>query len=319
MNILTKQRVRRTLIRMKIGQFSLRRWWANATLLAVTAVWGATFTLTRGALTHIPVFPYLSLRFVIAAAALVLIALTTGARYNAFHRRTFVSGAVLGSVLFGGYAFQTLALQDVAPSTAAFLTGLSVVLVPVLGVPLLKTVIPVRVFAGSLVALTGLGLLCGPDLWQLAAGDIDLLSCAVFIALQVLLVEKYGRSENALALATVEVTVMAVLSTGISVLLNPVAAYTAMWHRPSVFWAIIICALPATSFAYWAQNIFQQYTSSAETAIIFAAEPVFAAFIAWSFGGDTLTPAELAGAVLIFISMLLAEPSLRLWRRRKPA
>jgi drug/metabolite transporter (DMT)-like permease len=297
---------------METSRFFRMRLSANLTLLFVTFVWGATFSLTKGALASVPVFAYLAVRFTIASLILIVILLMTRTARKSLNRRSLRLGILLGGLLFGAYGLQTLGLQYTSPATAGFLTGLSVILVPVLGYPLLKIKPQAKTWAGASTAMVGLGLLCGIELLQFQVGDILVLMCAVFVALQVLLIEKYGQQTDSLALATVEIVTLTLLSWIATIFDRPTIHSFSAWLDPSVVWALLICAIPGTAIAYWAQNAFQKHTSSTQTAIIFSMEPVFAALIGWWLLHDALTTREAVGCLLIFLSMLLAEPGFHL-------
>lgn len=294
----------------------MQRWFANSALLLVTFVWGATFTLTKDALQDVSVFSYLAVRFAIATAVLVTLSLLSPITRKSFHARTYGLGIGLGLLLFGAYAFQTLGLQSTSASAAGFLTGLSVVLVPILGLPFLRVIPHPRSWYGAVLALIGLACLCGVDLLDLAAGDMLVILCAFFIAAQMLAIEKYGRKEEPLALATVEVGVLALCCLVMSACRSHEFPALQEWFRPGVVWAVLICAIPGTALAYWAQNVFQKHTTATQTAVIFSTEPVFAAVIAWLAANETLTPLGMSGCLLIFLGMLVADPSLR-WKRRR--
>jgi len=300
-----------------IGMMIQKRWFANSALLIITFVWGATFTLTKGALDSLPVFGFLSARFVIATVGLIALVLLTPSARKSFTLRTWGLGTVLGLFLFGAYALQTVGLQYTTPSLAGFLTGLSVVLVPLLGVFLLKQKLRWRTWLGAGTAVVGLGLLCGPGLQQFALGDIYVLLCAVFIALQMLFIEKYGNGTNPLALATVEIAVLTVACLVLELWTDPSPTWVwTTFHNPQVAFAVFICAIPGTALAYWGQNVFQQFTSSAQTAVIFSMEPVFATLVAWMVLGEGLTPLTLLGSILIFTSMLMSDTNLQFnWTR----
>jgi drug/metabolite transporter (DMT)-like permease len=301
-------------VSMKTSDSSFQRWFANGALLLVTFIWGSTFTLTKNALMTVPVFHFLSVRFCIAALMLMLMSLLSPTTRNSFQKKTIWLGTGLGLVLFAAYAFQTIGLQYTTASAAGFLTGLSVVLVPILGLPLLRIMPHRRSWAGAGIAVIGLACLCGLDLVHLAVGNVLVLFCAVFIAAQMLLIEKYGREESSLALATVEIVVLAICCSLVSLLRIEPMPGLHLWLQPSVMWAVLICAIPGTAFAYWAQNVFQKFTSSAQTAIIFSMEPVFAAVIAWVYLHDTLSRLAILGCLLIFVGMLVADSNFR-WKR----
>lgn len=296
---------------------TMRPWLANLILLAVTGVWGATFSLTKTALDFIPVMPFLAVRFLLAAVLLLCFTRLRGRFRDMYSKHTLLLGIVLGVLLFVGYVLQTLGLQTVDPGSAGFLTGLAVVIVPILAIPMLHHTPPVRTWFGACLAVAGLALLCGVQLMHLSAGDLDVLVCALFYALQILLIDKYGRSANSLALATVEIATVAVLSTA-ALPLNTNGFHFVLMFHPSVIWAILICAIPATAVAYFAQNVFQRYTTSAEAAVIFSMEPVFAAIIAACMGMEHMSRIQIVGGLLIVFSMLVADPGTGFgWRRKR--
>jgi drug/metabolite transporter (DMT)-like permease len=292
------------------------RWFANVCLLAVTFVWGATFTLTKGALDHVPAMAFLSVRFLVASAGLVLVVLSSKPSRRALRMtRTWRLGGLLGLMLYGAYACQTIGLVFTTPAKAGFLTGLFVVLVPILGIWVLRQAPQLRVWIGAMLALCGLALLCGADIIHLAPGDLLVLSCAVFVALQMLYIEKYGRDLDPLGLATVEIVVLTLSCTLTALWTTPASTWNhEVWLKPDVLWAVVICAIPGTAIAYVAQNAFQKHTTAAQAAIIFSMEPVFSWLVAWTVLGDSLSAEGTLGSLLIFLSMLVADPSIRISR-----
>lgn len=289
------------------------RWVANLTLLFIAFVWGATFTLTKDALSIVQVFPFLFVRFLLATVALYLIVILIPRSRRSFDTKTLLLGTFLGLLLFGAYAFQTLGLGDTSPAITGFLTGLYVVLVPIFSIPLFRTSPHVRTWFGSIVAVLGLAVISGSDLFHLRIGDVLVLICAVFLALQILFIEKYGLKMDSLALATVELLVVTIFSLLASLFQNPGSLLDMhLWLNSSVLWAVLINALLATSLAYWGQNVFQQSTTSAQIAIIFSMEPVFAALVAWLALGNSLSSIQIVGGSVIFLSMLVADPNVSL-------
>lgn len=289
------------------------RWTANLILLTVTLVWGATFTLTKDAIAQVPVFWFLAARFWVASAAfLAIVFMTPHARRALGRPETWRRGLWLGVLLFGTYALQTFGLATTTPATAGFLTGLNVVLVPILAYPLLGVRPSWRTGSAAVLAAVGLGLLCGFQGTGWSGGDLLVLLCAVCVALQVVETERWGQDVDPLALSAIEVWGLTFGCTA-AALWEPWPGL-AQLTAPGVWQAILICAIPGTALAYWAQTAFQQHTSSAQTAIIFSMEPVFAAAIGWAARGDQLGAPALAGCVILFASMLLADPNVRVPR-----
>lgn len=307
---------------MKTPQPTLRRHQGTAypVLLFVTLIWGATFSLTKLALNHMGVFPFLTTRFVIAFVSLAVVTACVPQARRSLTGRTIATGAILGTLLYGGYALQTLGLTSVTPEAAGFLTGLNVVMVPLLAYPILRHVPNRRNWAGAVMAAVGLALLTGIRFSDWQPGDIQVLLCSLFLALQIVVTERVARTENALTLTTVEILVLSIWCGLTCFLPGQHFTGTQHWSIPSVWLAILVCALLGTSFAYAAQTFYQQSASATATAIIFTMEPVFAAIIGWLSFHDPLGLRGQFGCLLILLSMFIADDAIRLspglWRSR---
>lgn len=264
---------------------------ADLALLGVAFVWGTTFQIVHDALADIGTFPFLALRFLIAVLFLL-----------PFHRRKWQwhpAALRAGFYLFGGYAFQTLGLLWTTPAKAAFITGLSVVLVPLL-VSLKTRRLPEWATAiGAVLAAVGLGLLTLEGSLMPGKGDILVLCCAVCVALQILAVEEAARCVDPHSLTVIQLGVICLLSFGI---------WGACGGRfqltPRVFWALLITAVPATSLAFLIQGWAQRFTTPAKVALVFSLEPVFAALYSYFFGGETFTQQKLLGSALVFLGIV---------------
>src|SRR4029079_19793858 len=157
-------------------------------LILVTAIWGVTFVQVKDAVEIYPLFAFLAIRFVIASAVLAPFAAT---RLRGFDRRGLVGGAALGGLLALGYALQTAGLSRTTVSSTGFITGLCVVLTPVIAYLLFRDRIPAAAWAGGAIATAGLALLSGIDAVS-AAGDALVLGGAAAYALQIVLLERYA-------------------------------------------------------------------------------------------------------------------------------
>ena len=125
-----------------------------------TLIWGATFVLVKDALSDISVFTYIAVRFTLAAAVMAVVFWRSLRQLN---RRSVWAGAQIGICMFGGYAFQTAGLRFTTPARAAFITGLSVVLVPLLLAVFGHRRITAWIWAGAISALAGLYFLTVPQ------------------------------------------------------------------------------------------------------------------------------------------------------------
>jgi drug/metabolite transporter (DMT)-like permease len=284
---------------------------ADLALLGVTAIWGLTFVTVKDAVTAFPVLAFLSLRFWMAFGLLALIAGLRAARrpQRAFDAATLRAGALVGLALFAGYAFQTFGLRLTTPAKAGFITGLSVVMVPLFSALLLRRPPERGALAGVALATAGLGLLSLQGNLSVAAGDLIVLACAVAFALHIIGLGAFSPRMDSLALLTVQIGVVAVLSLAASLLFErPWPAAT-----PNVWGAALFTGLAATIVAFGVQTVAQRFTTPTHTALIFAMEPVWAGLFSLWLTGERLGPRALAGCGLILTGMLAAEllPALR--------
>ncbi|MDB4896500.1 MAG: permease of drug/metabolite transporter superfamily [Firmicutes bacterium] len=301
----------------------IRTWQADALLLAVTAVWGATFPVVKNAtdLLHggVPTYWFLAARFTLAT---VLVGLFFWRRVKAAPLRTWAAGALIGCFLFAGYAFQTFGIAHTTSARAGFITGLSVVLVPALTVIWLRRKPSPGAWLGVLTATAGLALLSlNADLMP-TYGDFLVFLCAIAFALQIIAISRFAGQHDPVALAVIQIGVAAVLSWGMHLreagTVGPGVAGVLWWSGPaSVTAAWLICGVLATAVAFLLQNVLQPHTTPTHTALIFAAEPVWGAIFSFLLLGETLPLRGYVGGAMILAGMLLAE--LPLWGARPDA
>ncbi|WP_034142144.1 DMT family transporter [Desulfosporosinus sp. BICA1-9] len=274
--------------------------WADFSLLMVTLVWGSTFVIVKWAIEDLPPFPFLAIRFALAFISLLPFLWLQKAHIS---KGTVLKGAALGVFLFSGYAWQTVGLQYTTASNAGFITGLSVVFVPTLVTITTRKLPNPSLIIGIFCALVGLAFLSLSDRFQLNKGDLMILACAVCFALHIFLVGRYAPETNATVLASVQILTVSILSGLFSFLLpQPSISFSS-----TVWIALLVTAIPATSLAFFVQTKMQQFTTPTHTALIFSMEPVFAAISAFFFAGEILTQRGLFGAGLVLAGMLIAE------------
>ncbi|NCO69201.1 MAG: DMT family transporter, partial [Acidobacteria bacterium] len=178
---------------------------AIALLVFTTMVWGATFPVVKGALADAGVWTFLAVRFGLAA---VLLAPT--ARRARWPRSPWV--AACGVALLAGYAFQTWGLVTTTPARSAFITALSVILVPLVEPLVGMARLTWRVVTGALLALTGLGVLLRPESGAASLGDILTFGCALAFAAHTLLVQRAVREVDASAVNAWQVVIVGALA-----------------------------------------------------------------------------------------------------------
>ncbi|MGD8847052.1 MAG: DMT family transporter [Desulfobacteraceae bacterium] len=280
-----------------------RQYWAEFILVTVTIFWGGTFPLVKDAIEEIPVMAFLWIRFALAAA--ILLVWAGWAQVRSLGKSGWFRGLWLGVLLFASYAFQTFGLALTSSANAAFVTGLNVVWVPLLAGPLLSKPPAAGSRIGVVCALIGLFMLTYQAPWRLNPGDALVLVCSLFVAFHVLGLDAWTHGYDGRALAFVQIGTMAVLSLAGSLMFEPVT-WPRVW-TPKVYWAIIICSLFATVYAFWAMTVFQKMTTPTRAALIYTLEPVFGAMVAVLYAGERLTGIAWTGGVLIVIGMIVAE------------
>lgn len=300
---------------------------ADALLVLIALIWGTTFTVVHGSVAAFPVWAFLALRFGVAA----IVFLPTLVRdRSALSLPTLKVGLLLGTLLGIGFATQTFGLRFTTPARAGFITGLNVVLVPLLGL-LFGQMPPRRAVIGVVLAVVGLAILSwGCYLPGLACvdttvaqprqllGDLLVLLCALAFAMHIVAVSRWATQLPVLAVNTVQLIVVAVVTAVLSLLTErPLSLPSA-----PVWLGALYLGLVATALVFALQLKLQRYTSATHTALIFALEPVFAAFFSWLWIGEALTAATMLGGGLMLLGVMAAEVPLSrhlLVTRRRPA
>jgi drug/metabolite transporter (DMT)-like permease len=289
---------------------------ADAALLLVTLIWGSTFVMVKDAVAAYPVFGFLGIRFAFAALALLPLILlryrqglqpaqaagTGAASGSLLGRASAFAPLLVGGALFAGYGFQTSGLRLTTPAHAGFITGLSVVLVPLAVAILWRQAPGLGVWLGAGFATLGLALLSWQPGQPLNAGDVLVFGCALAFAAHILLTGRFATRMDPLWLTFGQIFTVAVLCGIASLLWETRPALT-----PAVLGAAVFTGLLATSAAFGVQTLAQRFTTPTHTALIFSAEPVFAALFSFLLIGEALGMRQLAGCGLILAGMLAAE------------
>lgn len=273
---------------------------ADIALLLVTIVWGSTFVITKNALDNISTYNFLAIRFLIAFIFSAIIFYKSMLKLD---KKTFYYGSLIGLVLFIGYALQTTGLNYTTASKSGFITGFSVILVPIISTFMIKKLPSLTIIVSVILALIGLGLMTLDSGLKPNIGDLYTLIAALFFALHIVLVGKYTINVNSINLAIIQIGVVGILSLIFSL-------FTEAFILPSSIeaWSsILITGILATSVAFIVQNTMQKFTSATHTALIYTGEPVFSAIFAFVLAGQLMTKKAVLGSFLILFAMILGE------------
>ncbi|MGE4283346.1 MAG: DMT family transporter [Clostridia bacterium] len=281
---------------------------ADLVLLAITFVWGSTFVLMKNALSDIPTLKFMALRFSVAFISLIIL---FNKRLLKINRRSLLYSFIMGILLYGGLTLQAAGLNYTTASKSAFITGLSVVLVPVLSAIILRKMPKTSAVIGVGLAFTGMIMLTSDASLSFNFGDLLTLLAAFCFALEIIFIDKFTNIEDPVILGVLQVGFAALFSTAIALIIKS----PAIVYSENVILAILITAIPATALALVAQSVVQKFTSPTHTALVFAAEPVFGALFASlipnTLGIRELLPIQgILGCGLILFGMLIAELSI---------
>jgi drug/metabolite transporter (DMT)-like permease len=257
--------------------------------VGVTAVWGWTFVVVKNAIAEYPTLPFLQLRFLLAFVVMVVLVRRLPTR------KELLVGLVTGSVLAAGYLTQTLGLNLISPGNAGLITGLLVLFTPFIdrlfGVPLKR-----RTVVAVIVAVVGIGLVTdGPSAFGL--GDLLVVTCAVFLALHIVLLSRWSPGLRAAPLAMVQMGACALIfSAG--------GSWSLSMPSANVWIAIVITGVFASALAFYIQTWAQAHIDASRTALIIAMEPAWAVAAAVVLAGQRFGLLQAAGAALVLAAIV---------------
>jgi drug/metabolite transporter (DMT)-like permease len=273
---------------------------AELGLAFVCLLWGSTFVLVKNALDDISPALFLGFRFSIATVLLTFV-------YVARRKpgpQLWMGGIVAGLFLYTGYFLQTLGLRFTSPAKSGFLTGLYIVLVPLLTAAVYQKAPGMSEWIGVSLATVGMGLmtLTTANL-QIGLGDALTVGCAFAFAVHILLLGHYSKRMQTEWLTLLQIGTCAVVSLATCRVLE---APFVRWNSAVVV-ALVVTSVLATALAFLIQTWGQKYTTATRAALIFSLEPVFAWLTSYVVEHEVLTGQTFAGAGCILGGILLVE------------
>jgi drug/metabolite transporter (DMT)-like permease len=282
-----------------VREDSLRRV-SEVALIGICAVWGLTFVMVQDAIELLPTMAFLAYRFIPAA---LIVAVVFWGPLRRLSVGGWRAGLLMGAFLCAGYIFQTLGLEETTASNTGFITGLFVVLTPVLGAIFLRERIGTTGWGAAAVSLVGLYLLSGLGGDLHLRGDGLVLVAAFALSAHILATARAVRSYDVGALLAIQLGVCGIVPLAI-------AAGGGQLDAPeggTVWSALIVTSLVASALGFFVQTFAQQHAPPARTALILAAEPAFAGLFGWLLADDRLSATEWLGAGLIMAAIVAVE------------
>ena len=265
-------------------------------LLAVSASWGLAFVVMKDAIVRQDVMSFLTTRF--ALAVLVMLALRPQV-IRLIDKDLLLKGVAAGLFLGTGYIFQTLGLARTGAAITGFVTGLYVVLTPLIAAMIFKEKISKLTWFCVFLATIGLALLSLRG-WSVGVGELLVFVSAIAFAAHIVSLSRWSSGRDAYAMTIVQLAACGVLTGSISLAQG--------YNRPpdAGVWAVVVfTAVFATAIAFMVQTWSQAHISSTKVAVILTMEVVFSAFFAVLIGGEKLTLQILLGGALVLTAMYL--------------
>ena len=274
---------------------------ADLLMLLITLIWGGTFPIIRQSLHYANVNWFVALRFLLAA--LLFLPFVIKRLRNTSIELLFIS-AVLGLLTGLGYYAQTLGLKTIGSAESAFITSMSVILIPLL-LPLFKLGHPKRLeYLAVILCAIGVYILTDADLAKLSIAHFWTFICAVTTALNVIYLQYISkRIDDFVLCAFYQIIFATIVPLGSSIYHHQ---YDVQWNL-TLSTGLLYCAVLATVVTFFLQTRYQQYTSPTKVGMIFTMEPVFASIFAFLFNQEMITRTVIVGGGIILLSLLLTE------------
>jgi drug/metabolite transporter (DMT)-like permease len=269
-----------------------------ASLLVVTIAWGASFVAMKPAMDKSPVFDFLAIRFTIAA---ILMVIAKPKVLKALKAKTLLYGIILGVILGFSYITQTIGLTLSTAAITSFITGLYVILTPLLVWVFFKKRPRGIVAIGAILATVGLGFITIKDA-SFDFGQIWTILCALGFAAHIVGLGKWSPGKDVYALTVIQLLTVAVVCW--------IGAAPDGIQQPvdgEVWFAILFTAVFATALAFFIQTWAQSIMDASRVAIILTMEVVFAALTSVAVGQEVLSMQVIFGGLLMLAAMLLIE------------
>lgn len=272
---------------------------APVALVSVAFSWGAAFVLMKDAIAQQPFFDFLAVRFTIAALLMVLVKPKV---VKSFTAENLKPGVILGLLLAFGYVTQTIGLEKTTAAITGFITGLYVVLTPIVGWLLLGRSISRQIFSALILAVIGLGFISLRG-FTIEVGQLWVMLCALLLAFHIVGLSVWSPGKDVYALTVIQLIMLALVS-WIGALAD--GGYESP-PNSSVWFAIIFTAVIATAVAFFIQTWAQSIMDASRVAILLTSEVVWAALVAVLAGQEQLELRTLVGGSIMVLAMLIAE------------
>jgi len=270
---------------------------AYGSLIFIAIVWGSTFPVVKLSLNFIDPISFNVFRFAVATLALLPFI------FRKINKRDALYGSLVGIPLFAGFATQTIGLEYTSPSMSGLITGMYVILTPILSILVLRTKVDMIKIYLAVGAFAGMALMTVSSTSGEALGNVLTVGTAFSYALQLILTERYLRKGNPLVFTFFQMLAVTVLS----LLISPGSIMkVGILSNSYVLFSVLFNGILGSSFAIWLMSVSVQNTNAYVSAMILVMESVVAVLVSTFFFHFPLTNQMIIGGTIIVISMVLA-------------
>ena len=273
---------------------------AEGILIFVVILWGSSFTYTKIGLDELQPFTLIGIRFLLATLIFPCIYFK---HLRNMKLKEAWGGILLGIILFTGYATQTVGLQYTTASRSAFITAMSVCLVPFFVIIIQKKIPQKKAVIGVMIAVIGLILLTNPFKGNLNKGDLFTFICSLVWAAYIVMIETITMKYPYHAVLLWQFITMTLLN----FVFMGLSGETFSVPSNKVIVAIIYLTIFCTFLTTTLQTKYQKGTTATRAALIFTSEPVIAAFFAALVLGEHLSSREWIGGIIILAGIVYTE------------
>lgn len=275
---------------------------ADAILFLAALIWGVAFVPQQLAMAHVGPLTFVGIRFALGALCMLPLLGLRPAQAGAGPRWPWLTGLLAGIALALGAVVQQVGVEHTTVSNAGFITGLYVIMVPLLGLAVGR---PVRAahWLGALLAVMGMYLLTMAGSAGVRLGDLLVLASAFFWSIQILLIDRFAPEVDAVRLSVIQFAATAALAGGLGLIIEQPTWAGVLAAR----WSILYVGVFASAIAFTLQTVAQRAAPAAHAAIIFSLEAVFAAVAGRVVLDEQLTARQLAGCGVILAGILCSQ------------
>jgi len=278
---------------------------ANLILLLTAFIWGFTFVVQRASMLHVGPYLFNALRFILGTLSLIPVYYYLKNRTTRFKhtplKSTIRCGFLAGMAIFAGASFQQVGLVTTTAGKSGFITGLYVIIVPIIGI-MLGSYSGLNTWIGAVFSAIGLYFLCMTETLTISFGDTLTLLCAVFFAIHVVMISIFTQQNDPILLSMIQFAVCAILSLIVAICIEPIQIDGILQAGIS----ICFCGFFSVGLGYTLQVVGQYNANPTHAAIILCLEGVFAAICGWLFLNEQMTSRSILGAVLMVSGMILS-------------